>query len=68
VGENPLYYKEEIKMAKYRVVVVESQSYEVYVEADTKEEAEEIAGEDYGCCGDIFSTNVDVVLVEEETE
>lgn len=55
-------------MAKYRVVVVESQSYEVYVEADTKEEAEEIAEEDYGCCGDIFSTNVDVVLVEEETE
>ena len=51
---------------KYRVVVTETQSYEVYVEADTKEEAEEIALDDYGCCGDIFYTGADVVLVEEE--
>ena len=53
-------------MKKYRVVVVESQSYEIYVEADTKEEAEEIAEENYGCDGDIFSTFVNVVCVEEE--
>lgn len=54
-------------MKKYRVVVVESQSYEVYVEADSKEEAEEIAEDTYGCDGDIFSTFVDVVLIEEES-
>ena len=50
---------------KYRVIVTETQSYEVYVEADTKDEAEEIAEETYGCNGDIFCTNVNVVLVEE---
>ena len=55
-------------MAKYRVIVAETQSYEVYVEADTKEEAEEIAEDTYGCNGDIFSTTVDIVLTEEETE
>lgn len=50
---------------KYRVIITETQSYEVYVEAEDKDEAEEIATEDYGCVGDIFSTFVDVVLVEE---
>lgn len=54
-------------MKKYRVVVIESQSYEVYVEADSKEEAEEIAEETYGCDGDIFSSAVEVVHVEEES-
>lgn len=54
-------------MKKYRVVVVESQSYEVYVEANTEDEAEEIAEEIYGCDGDIFSSTVDVVHVEEES-
>ena len=49
---------------RYRVVVTETQSYEVYVEADTQEEAEEIALDDYGCYGDIFHTGVNVVLVE----
>ncbi len=53
-------------MKKYRVVVTETQSYDVLVEAENKEEAEEIAEETYGCDGDIFSTIVDVVLVEEE--
>ena len=53
-------------MPKFRVVVTETQSYEVYVEADTEEEAEEIAEDTYGCDGAIFSTIVDVVLVEEE--
>ena len=33
-------------MAKFRVVVTETQYYEVYVEADTKDEAEDIDGEE----------------------
>lgn len=51
---------------KYRVVVTETQSYELYVEADNQEEAEEIALEEYGCIGDIFSSYSDVVFIEEE--
>ena len=51
---------------RYRVVVTETQLYEVYVEADSQEEAEEIATEEYGCEGDIFSTFVDVAFIEEE--
>lgn len=51
---------------KYRVIVTETQSYEVYVEADTQDEAEEIALEEYGYEGDIFSTCADVVLIEEQ--
>ena len=51
---------------KYRVVVTETQSYEVYVEADTEEEAEEIAEDTYGCDGDVFHTDVNVILIEEE--
>ena len=50
---------------KYRVVVTETQLYEVYVEADTQDEAEEIAIEEYGCNGDIFSSYVDVTYIEE---
>ena len=53
-------------MKKYRVVVVESQSYEVCVEANTEEEAEEVAEETYGYDGDIFSTIVKVTHIEEE--
>ena len=52
-------------MKKFRVVVTETQSYEVYVEADNKDEAEEIALEEYGSIGDIFSTFSDVELVQE---
>lgn len=55
-------------MAKYRVVVTETQYYEVYVEADTKEEAEDIAMDIYGEDGDIFSTELDATLVEEVNE
>jgi hypothetical protein len=55
-------------MVKYRAIVTETQSYEVYVEANTKEEAEEIAEDTYGCVGDIFSSIVEVIQVEEETE
>lgn len=53
---------------RYRVVVIETQSYEVYVEADTQEEAEEIALDDYGCSGDIFHTDANVEFIEEEDE
>ena len=53
-------------MKKYRVVVTETQSYEVYVEADTKDEAEEIALDNYGCDGNIFHTNTNVSLIEED--
>ena len=55
-------------MKKYRVVVIETQSYEVYVEASTEEEAEDIALENYGCDGDIFNTDVNILLVEEDAE
>jgi hypothetical protein len=55
-------------MAKFRVVVTETQYYEVYVEADTKEEAEEIAEDIYGCDGEIFSTIVNTVFIEEVEE
>lgn len=55
-------------MKKFRVVVTETQSYEVYVEAENKDEAEEIAEETYGYNGDIFHTDVNVLFVEEETK
>lgn len=55
-------------MAKYRVVVAETQYYEVYVEADTQEEAEDIAIDTYGEDGDIFTTELNTILVEEENE
>lgn len=55
-------------MAKYRVVLTETQYYEVYVEADTQEEAEDIAIDTYGEDGDIFSTELETILVEEENE
>lgn len=50
---------------KYRVVVTETQCYEMYVEADNKDDAEEIALEEYGCNGDIFSTYAGVAHIEE---
>jgi hypothetical protein len=58
--------EEEIKMKAYRVIVTETQTYEVHIEAENKDEAEEIALEEYGCRGDISSTLSNVVLVEEE--
>ena len=51
---------------RYRVIVTETQCYEVWVNADNEDEAEEIAIEEYGCEGDIFSTYVDVTHIEEE--
>lgn len=55
-------------MAKYRVVVEEIQSYEVYVEADTEEKAADIAQDTYGHEGVVFSTGANVILVEEDEE
>lgn len=52
-------------MAKFRVTVTETQSYEVFVEADTKDEAEEIALDDYGYEGTIFHTDANVAFIEE---
>lgn len=52
-------------MKKFRVIVTETQSYEVYVEAENKDEAEEIALDNYGCDGDIFSTYANVTHMEE---
>jgi hypothetical protein len=57
-------------MKKYRVVVVESQSYEVYVEADNEEEAEDKANELFGD-GDesveVTNQYIDYTEVEEES-
>ncbi len=55
-------------MKKFRVVVAETQYYEVYVEANTEEEAEDIAIDAYGEDGDIFLTELDAKLVEEADE
>ena len=55
-------------MAKFRVVVAETQYYEVYVEAHTEEEAEDIAIDTYGEDGDIFQTELEATLIEEENE
>ena len=55
-------------MAKFRVVVTETQYYEVYVEAHTEEEAEDIAIDTYGEDGDIFQTELEAILIEEENE
>ena len=55
-------------MAKYRVVVAETQSYEVYVEAESKDKAEEIAFYGYGELGEVFQTDAEVINIEEEEE
>lgn len=53
---------------KFRVVIEEVQCYEVDVEADTEEEAAEIAQDTYGHDGVVFSEGINAVLVEEEAE
>lgn len=53
-------------MAKYRVVVAETQSYEVYVDAENKDKAEEIAFYGYGEIGEIFKTDAEVIEIKEE--
>lgn len=53
-------------MARYRVIVAETQSYEVYVDAESKEKAEEIAFYNYGEVGELFKTDAEVISIEEE--
>lgn len=53
-------------MAKFRVVLKEIQTYEVYVEAETPSEAEDIACDIYGEDGDICSTEIEIADIEEE--
>ena len=48
-------------MAKYKVAVNETQTYEVLVEADTQDEAEELALECYGCDGEIGCTLTEIL-------
>lgn len=55
-------------MARYRVVVEEIQTYEVYVEAPNDIEAERIALSTYGCDGEVTDTDINAVLTEEEDE
>lgn len=55
-------------MARFRVVVEETQSYEVYVDAPNDIEAERIALEKYGCDGEVFNTDINAVIVEEDEE
>ena len=52
-------------MKKFRVVVALTDYYEVYVNAQDKEEAEDIALENY-FDGKLFNTLSDVVNVKEE--
>lgn len=54
-------------MKRYRVVVTVTEYYEVYVNAEDEEEAEDIALENYGVDGGIFNTLSDVIDVEEES-
>ena len=54
-------------MSKYRVIVVETQTYEVCVEANNETEAEDIALETYGCYGDIISSDA-IVDVKEKLQ
>ena len=56
-------------MAKYRVVMMEKIFYEVYVEADNEDEAEEKANESFGEDGAVVSDSyAEVIDIEEETE
>ena len=55
-------------MAKFRVVIEEIQTYEVYVEAPNDLEAERIALDTYGCDGEVFNTDTNVISTEEEEE
>ena len=52
-------------MKKYRVIVTVTEYYEVYVDAQDEEEAEDVALENYGD-GELFNTLSDVSSIEEE--
>lgn len=64
--DNNMKYEELDEEKEYRVTVTETQYYTLCVTARSKEEAEDIALEDYGYCGDIFSTQAEVTHIEEE--
>jgi hypothetical protein len=54
-------------MAKYRVLMVEKTYYEFHVEADSMEEAEDKAVEDFGVGGgEVTDSFVNDICVEEE--
>jgi hypothetical protein len=53
-------------MKKFRVVVMETQYYEVYVEADTEDKAKDIAYDTYGEDGCIFDTITEAYAEEAE--
>ena len=53
---------------RFRVVVTETQSYEMYVDAESQEKAEEFALDNYGELGEIFQTDTEVIDIEEEEE
>ena len=56
-------------MSKYRVTFTERTYYEIYVEADNVDEAEEKAIEEFGNGGGTVTDNyVDYIEVEEETK
>lgn len=54
-------------MAKYRVIVAVTEYYEVYVNAEDEEEAEDIACKNY-FDGELFNTLTDAVNIEEELQ
>lgn len=55
-------------MAKYRVMMLEKIFYEVYVEADNEEEAEEKANKAYSEDGvDLTDNYCEVIEIEEES-
>ena len=54
-------------MKKFRVIVAVTDYYEVYVNAQDEEEAEDIALENY-FDGEIFNTLSDVTDIEEEEQ
>lgn len=53
---------------RFRVVVTETQSYEMYVDAESEEKAEEFALDNYGELGEIFQTDTEVIDIEEDEE
>lgn len=56
-------------MAKYRVTMMEKTYYELYVEADSKDEAEEKAEEAFDNGeGDVNDSYICDICVEEEVE
>ena len=52
-----------MKKQKFRVIITESQNYEIFVEAEDEDSAKEIAEENYGCDGTVTSTFVEVACI-----